>query len=87
MDRRYSGGGVVDSTRLAQLADEVSELFTVDGEWDGGPGLGKAVGRPAIADRLRTPDADLLTSSLRQTEDRRGWGSGYGPVGPALPVP
>lgn len=55
VDRRYSGGGVVDSIRLAQLAEEVSELFTVDGEWDGGAGLGKAVGRPAIADRLRTP--------------------------------
>jgi SnoaL-like domain len=53
VDLRYSGGGVVDSTRLARLAEEVSELFTVDGEWDGG--LGKAVGRPAIADRLRTP--------------------------------
>lgn len=55
VDQRYSGGGVVDNARLAQLADDASELFTVDGEWDGGPGLGKAVGRAAIAARLRTP--------------------------------
>ena len=55
VDQRYSGGGVVDGARLAQLADQVSELFTVDGEWDGGPGLGKAVGRAAIAARLRNP--------------------------------
>jgi len=55
VDQRYSGGAIVDDTRLGQLAEAAADLFTVDGVWDGGPGLGQAVGRAAIADRLRTP--------------------------------
>ena len=42
-------------TRLGDLALRVAELFTEEGVWDGGPGLGVATGRPAIAARLRQP--------------------------------
>jgi hypothetical protein len=53
VDQRFSEGSVVDATTLARVADAVAALFTRDGEWDGGPGLGGATGRPAIARRLR----------------------------------
>ncbi len=52
VDRRYRKGAVVPSEELAMVADEVAHLFTEDGVWDGGPVLGRAVGRPAIAERL-----------------------------------
>jgi hypothetical protein len=55
VDRRFSKGTVVDAHALARVADEVATLFTPDGVWDGGPGLGVATGRPAIAERLREP--------------------------------
>lgn len=55
LDRRYSGGSLVDQATLAAIADEVADLFTTDAIWDGGPQLGVATGRPAIASRLRTP--------------------------------
>ncbi len=55
VDQRYSAGRVVESTELHRVADEVAALFTVDGVWDGGPGLGVATGRRAIASRLRAP--------------------------------
>jgi hypothetical protein len=55
VDRRFSAGSVIDADALAVVADEVAALFTSDGEWDGGPGLGLAVGRSAIAGRLRQP--------------------------------
>ncbi len=55
VDQRFGPGGVVDDQTLTQLADEVATLFTVDGVWDGGPGLGRITGRAAIAERLRTP--------------------------------
>jgi hypothetical protein len=44
---------VVDGAELAAAADAAAELFTEDGVWDGGPALGRAVGRAAIAERLR----------------------------------
>ena len=53
VDRRFSQGGVVDDAVLTQVADAVAALFTLDGIWDGGVGLGTAQGRPAIAERLR----------------------------------
>ncbi len=53
VDRRFSRGAVVDAPVLTQVADAVAALFTPDGVWDGGPGLGTAQGRPAIAERLR----------------------------------
>ncbi len=55
VDRRFSGGQVVDSDTLRRVSREAADLFTVDGTWDGGPGLGRQVGRAAIADRLAEP--------------------------------
>jgi hypothetical protein len=55
VDRRYSSGVVVDDATLERIAGEAAALFTVDGVWDGGPGLGVVTGRPAIAARLRAP--------------------------------
>ena len=53
VDRRFSAGAVVDTLTLARVAQSVAALFTRDGVWDGGPGLGRATGRVAIAARLR----------------------------------
>ncbi len=53
VDRRYRKGAVVPAEELAAVADGVARLFTEDGVWDGGPALGRAVGRAAIAERLR----------------------------------
>jgi len=55
VDRRFAAGAVVDAGALAHLADRVAALFTPAGVWDGGPGLGTATGRGAIAARLRDP--------------------------------
>jgi hypothetical protein len=55
VDQRCSAGEVVDDLTLGRLAGEVAALFTVDGTWDGGPGLGSVTGRPAIAARLARP--------------------------------
>src|ERR1700676_1050447 len=55
VDERFSKGAVVDAKTLAQVADAVAALFTADGVWDGGPGLGTVTGRRAIAARLREP--------------------------------
>jgi len=55
VDMRFSRGSVVEGPELARIADAVAALFTADGVWDGGPGLGRAVGRPEIAARLRQP--------------------------------
>ncbi len=55
VDRRFSGGQLVDDATLTHVTDEVAQLFTADAEWDGGPALGRVVGRHAIADRLRHP--------------------------------
>lgn len=55
VDERYSGGAVVDRDTLDRLAEETAGLFTEDAVWDGGPGLGVARGRAAIAERLRRP--------------------------------
>jgi SnoaL-like domain len=55
VDRRFSMGAVVDADTLGAVAQEIAALFTVDGTWDGGPGLGSVTGRPGIAARLREP--------------------------------
>jgi SnoaL-like domain len=55
VDQRFSRGSVVDATTLARVAGDVAALFTPDGVWDGGPGLGIATGRTAIAARLQQP--------------------------------
>jgi hypothetical protein len=55
VDARYEGGGPVGPERLGVLADQIAELFTADAVWDGGPALGVAEGREAIAARMRAP--------------------------------
>jgi len=55
VDQRFSAGAVVAPETLAHVADAIADLFTADGVWDGGPGLGVAIGRRAIAERLRAP--------------------------------
>ncbi|MHB8680935.1 MAG: nuclear transport factor 2 family protein [Acidimicrobiales bacterium] len=55
VDARFRAGEVVDAAELAAVTDEASELFTDDAVWDGGGALGVAVGRRAIAERLRNP--------------------------------
>ena len=55
VDARYEGGGPVGPDRLAELAEAIADLFTPDAVWDGGPVLGVAEGREAIAARMRTP--------------------------------
>ena len=55
VDQRFSAGHVVESDTLRFVSRQAAELFTVDGIWDGGPGLGRHVGRDAIATRLSQP--------------------------------
>ena len=55
VDRRFSKGKVVGQDTLTRIAGEIADLFTPDGVWDGGPGLGVATGRAAIIDRLEHP--------------------------------
>jgi len=55
VDQRFSAGAVVDADTLTQVAEGVAALFTPQGVWDGGPGLGRVTGRRAIAERLREP--------------------------------
>ena len=53
VDERFHRGAVVDPAQLESIANRAAGLFTVDGTWDGGPGLGVASGRAAIAARLQ----------------------------------
>jgi hypothetical protein len=55
VDQRFSAGGIVGDAELERIGEEVAALFTMDGIWDGGAGLGAVVGRAAIAARLRKP--------------------------------
>ena len=55
VDQRFAFGAVVDPATLATVATAIAELFSADGVWDGGPGLGRAAGRDAIAARLGDP--------------------------------
>ncbi len=52
VDRRHRSGAVVEPSRLDEAASAAAALFTEDGVWDGGPTLGRVVGRRAIARRL-----------------------------------
>lgn len=54
-DRRYAGGAVVAPAQLAELAHELSLLFTEDAVWDGGEALGLCRGREAIRKRFEEP--------------------------------
>jgi hypothetical protein len=55
VDRRFALGQVVASPLLEAIVSQITDLFTVDAVWDGGPVLGVAVGRDQIADRLSKP--------------------------------
>jgi hypothetical protein len=55
VDQRFSKGTLVDPDSLRRIAAQIAALFTPDGTWDGGPGLGVATGRTAIAERLEHP--------------------------------
>jgi len=54
-DARYEGGRPAPAARLRELGEQLAALFSEDGVWDGGPRLGRCVGRDAIAERLATP--------------------------------
>ncbi len=55
VDARFAKGTVVGQDALDALARRAADLFSEDGEWDGGPGLGVARGRAEIAARLAAP--------------------------------
>jgi SnoaL-like protein len=55
VDRRFAKGSLVDGQVLARIAGEIADLFTPDGIWDGGPGLGVATGRAEIVAQLERP--------------------------------
>lgn len=55
VDRRFSKGAVIEESALHSLVAQIVALFTEDAVWDGGPVLGIATGREAIAERLRQP--------------------------------
>jgi SnoaL-like domain len=55
VDQRFSHGEQVDEDSLHRVAEAAAQLFTEDGVWDGGSGLGRHVGRAAIAARLARP--------------------------------
>jgi len=56
VDARYQRrGGVVDRTRLEAAAGDIALLFTPDGIWDGGTGLGVCNGREEIFRRMCEP--------------------------------
>jgi hypothetical protein len=78
VDQRFSSGRVVDGLTLRRLAQEAAELFTVDGVWDGGPGLGRQLGRAAIADRLAEPtltfSRHLFVKPRIRVDGDRAWG-------------
>lgn len=78
VDRRYEGGAPAADATLAELADQAARLFTEDAVWDGGPGLGTARGRPAIAERLRRPTLSFarhfFTNPRIEVDGHRGRG-------------
>jgi len=56
VDARYRRrGGVVDRAQLEAAARAIAELFTPDGIWDGGAGLGVCKGREEIFRRMCEP--------------------------------
>jgi len=55
VDQRFAAGAVVGPEALELVVREIVDLFSEDATWDGGPVLGTATGRAAIAERLRAP--------------------------------
>ena len=59
VDARTAGGRLAEPEELVEIAKAIAALFTEDGVWDGGPALGRAVGRDEIAARLATPTLEF----------------------------
>jgi len=59
VDERFSKGRRVAEKRLTRIAKDVALLFTPQGVWDGGRGLGVARGRAEIAEMLAQPTLDF----------------------------
>ena len=78
VDGRFSAGTVVDGVTMAEVTAAAASLFTTDGVWDGGPGLGVATGRPAIAERLSRPTLTfarhLFVKPQISVDGDRAWG-------------
>lgn len=78
VDDRFPGGRPAAAETLAGLAERIASLFTEDGVWDGGPVLGEATGRPAIAARLAQPTLSfarhLFANPRISVEDDRAVG-------------
>ena len=55
VDARFVRGKQVGPVVMKDQATQAAALFTEDGVWDGGPGLGIARGRTEIATRLAEP--------------------------------
>jgi hypothetical protein len=78
VDQRFAAGEVVDAATMATVTVAAASLFTADGVWDGGPALGIATGRPAIAERLGQPTLTfarhLFVKPQINVEGDRAWG-------------
>ena len=78
VDARFRRGEVVPAAELRQRSEEAAALFTEDGTWDGGPGLGVATGREAIAERLARPtlrfSRHLFVKPSLRVDGDRAWG-------------
>ena len=78
VDQRFSGGQLVGPDRLQEVTRAAADLFTPDGVWDGGPGLGRAEGRSAIAARLAQPtltfSRHLFVKPRLEVDGDRAWG-------------
>jgi hypothetical protein len=78
VDRRFAAGTVVDEATMAEVTTAAASLFTADGVWDGGPALGVATGRRAIAERLSRPTLTfarhLFVKPHIRVEEDRAWG-------------
>lgn len=78
VDGRFRRGRVVDGPELLRVSRAAADLFTEDGTWDGGPGLGVVTGRAAIAERLAHPTIDfarhLFVKPSIRVEGDRAWG-------------
>ena len=78
VDERYSRGSVIGQRRLHDISNEIAALFTEDAVWNGGPGLGTAAGREAIADQMRRTtlvfSRHLFVKPRIRIEEDRAWG-------------
>ena len=78
VDQRFSGGELVDADTLQVVARAAADLFAADGVWDGGSGLGRQVGRLAIAARLAEPtitfSRHLFVKPNIKVDGDRAWG-------------